>query len=95
MLIRFKAYGMVAKSALMSHKDIDYDKAAVANRGQYREMVMAVDYVGKGREHGDVQAEERQAFVDKYLALRKRAMKDVKDQNLDKGDGIEIKKVGV
>lgn len=93
MLIQFKAYGMMARSALMSHADVDYDKASMSAQGMYRDMVAAVDYIGRGRTSTDLLAEERQEFVNKYLEMRKRSLRDAKAPVPDEGDKLEIKKV--
>jgi len=93
MLIQFKAYSMIARSALMSHQDVDYDKASMVNQGMYRDMASTVDYVGRGRTYTDLLAEERQEFVNKYLAMRKKSLKETSGPAPEAAEQLTIKKV--
>ena len=92
MLQRFKAASMSAKGGLWSHPDVDYDKAQMSVQGLYRDMMSAVDYVGKGRTYTDLLEEERMEFVNQYLKKRKESLKDVSGQPVVKVEELEIKK---
>lgn len=93
MLIGFRSNAMLARSALMSHPDVDYSKASAALGGLYRDMVMAVDYVGLGRTAADALDEDRKKFVAQYMEMRKRMLRDAKDV-VENAPEPAIKQVG-
>lgn len=92
MLLELKMARMTAQSALMAHPDTDYDKAVGASRNMYRDVLAAIDYVSGGRSGMDMLQDERQAFVKKYLELRKKSLKE--PQVPVSEETLEIKEVG-
>ena len=92
--LRFRIAGYVAKSALMSHDNVDYDKASGVARVMYSDMIAALDYIGQGRSSTDIMADDRKQFVKKYLDARRRTVKTESEQHPDTGDQLDIKAVG-
>ena len=84
--LRLRSAAYVAQSALMSHQNVDYQKAASAASSLAKSMINALDYLGGGDDAGDVENDERRKFVEQYMEMRRRMLKEQPPEAADGKD---------
>lgn len=64
------------RAAFYAHPAVDFDKAAASVSTAYSAALNSIDYIGGGQAPEDAAEAARMKFVQQFLELRKRSLKE-------------------